>query len=63
MKNTTRLGVLAGLGFLAATTLTLLPVSNAIAEEELEEIVVTGSYIKRDSFDSSSPITVVLFSP
>ena len=28
-------------------------------EGVIEEIVVTGSYIKRDSFDSSSPLTIV----
>ncbi len=58
MKISKRLGVLAGLSYFA-TALTLLPVSNAMAEEQIEEIVVTGSYIKRDSFDSSSPITIV----
>ncbi|MEZ5561111.1 MAG: TonB-dependent receptor [Pseudomonadales bacterium] len=30
-----------------------------LAAEPIEEIVVTGSYIKRDSFDSSSPLTVI----
>jgi outer membrane receptor protein involved in Fe transport len=29
------------------------------AEEAMEEVVVTGSYIKRDSFDSASPLTIV----
>lgn len=58
MKKTKRLGVLAGLSCFA-TTLALLPVSNAIAEEQIEEVVVTGSYIKRDSFDSASPLTIV----
>ncbi|MDK1024814.1 MAG: TonB-dependent receptor [Gammaproteobacteria bacterium] len=58
MKKTKRLGVLAGLSCFA-TALALLPVSNAIAEEQLEEVIVTGSYIKRDSFDSSSPLTVI----
>lgn len=58
MNNTIRTGMLAGLSCLAAA-LTLLPVSNVMAEDIIEEIVVTGSYIKRDSFDSSSPITIV----
>lgn len=33
----------------------------AVAQNEnmIEEIVVTGSFIKRDSFDSSSPLTVI----
>lgn len=31
----------------------------AFAEDEIEEVVVTGSYIKRDSFDSASPLTVI----
>jgi len=31
----------------------------AVAEDELEEVVVTGSYIKRDSFDMSSPVDVM----
>ncbi len=32
----------------------------AMAEEEqLEEVVITGSYIKRDSFDSASPLQVI----
>lgn len=30
-----------------------------MAEETMEEIIVTGSYIKRDSFDSASPLTVI----
>lgn len=29
------------------------------AEDQMEEVVVTGSYIKRDSFDSPSPLTVI----
>ncbi|MEZ5550551.1 MAG: TonB-dependent receptor plug domain-containing protein [Pseudomonadales bacterium] len=29
------------------------------AQETIEEVIVTGSYIKRDSFDSSSPLTVI----
>jgi len=39
-------------------TVGLLPTLPATAEE-IEEVVVTGSYIKRDSFDSSSPLTIV----
>ncbi len=31
----------------------------AIAQEAIEEIVVTGSYLKKDNFDSSSPLTVI----
>lgn len=33
--------------------------ANAASSAPIEEIVVTGSFIKRDSFDSSSPLTVV----
>lgn len=29
------------------------------AQDAIEEVIVTGSYIKRDSFDSSSPLTVI----
>lgn len=44
------------------TALAVLSAPGAIAasgEASIEEIVVTGSLIKRDSFDSSSPLTVV----
>ena len=38
------------------TSLVAMP---AFAAEEIEEVVVTGSYIKRDSFDLSSPVEVM----
>ncbi len=42
--------------FLAGCLLT----QQALAQDSaIEEVVVTGSYIKRDSFDSSSPLTVI----
>ena len=51
---------------LASSALALLvghsPVSLAqdnAADEPLEEIVVTGSHIKRDTFNYSSPVTVI----
>ena len=31
----------------------------AFGQEAIEEVIVTGSYIKKDSFDSSSPLTVI----
>ena len=31
----------------------------AAQQQTIEEIIVTGSYIKRESFDLASPITVV----
>lgn len=43
-----------------AVLLLCMGTASAIAEEdEMEEVVVTGSYIKRDSFDSASPLTVI----
>jgi iron complex outermembrane receptor protein len=41
--------------------LLLAPAQSLLAQDEsqIEEIVVTGSFIKRDSFDSPSPLTVV----
>ena len=37
----------------------LHPTSIAMAENEIEEVVVTGSYIKRSRFDSASPLHVI----
>lgn len=37
----------------------LLPTSAARAESEIEEIIVTGSFIKRSRFDSASPLHVI----
>lgn len=42
-----------------ATTLTPATNLQAQSDSTIEEIVVTGSLIKRDSFDSASPLTVV----
>ena len=52
------LGVKGACCLLAA--LLLVPLGLSAQEASvIEEIVVTGSYIKRDSFDSASPLTVV----
>ena len=58
MTKTARLGLGGLCGGLAAL---LFWPTVLIAQEGsvIEEIVVTGSLIKRDSFDSSSPLTVV----
>ena len=41
-------------------TLLLFPFfSSAYAEDELEEVVVTGSYLKRNAADSPSPLSVI----
>lgn len=58
MTKPSKLGVWTGAVTLVGT-FGLLPGLPATAAEQIEEVVVTGSYIKRDSFDSSSPITVV----
>ena len=51
--------LVVGLGmWCMLATLALLPAYPVMAAE-MEEIVVTGSYIKRDSFDSASPLTVI----
>ena len=48
------------LSLAAAVSLTLLASQlNAQEREETEEIVVTGSYIKRDTFDAPSPTEVI----
>ncbi|MEQ8860280.1 MAG: TonB-dependent receptor [Pseudomonadales bacterium] len=46
-----------GVGAWCAALALVPPV--AVAAEAIEEVIVTGSYIKRDSFDSSSPLTVI----
>ncbi|MGK0338337.1 MAG: iron complex outermembrane receptor protein [Candidatus Azotimanducaceae bacterium] len=56
--NHKKLGRAAGLVTLVAS-LSALPSLNAIAEQELEEVVVTGSYIKRSSESSASPLSIV----
>src|SRR6056297_886821 len=35
------------------------PMARAQQDEAIEEIVVTGSYIQRSSFDSSSPLDLI----
>ncbi len=58
MTKPTMLGVKGAYCLLAA--LLLVPLGLSAQEAPvIEEIVVTGSYIKRDSFDSASPLTVV----
>ena len=53
-----KLGV--GIAVACAAALSLpIPAALAADDDELEEVVVTGSYIKRDSFDSASPLTVL----
>ncbi|TDJ24190.1 MAG: hypothetical protein E2O59_12975, partial [Gammaproteobacteria bacterium] len=59
MPNPKKLGVWVSLiGFVGAIS---VPLTVLAADEPsiVEEIVVTGSYIKRDSFDSASPLTVI----
>ncbi|MDZ7668651.1 MAG: TonB-dependent receptor plug domain-containing protein [Gammaproteobacteria bacterium] len=61
MFRPTSLGVWSGVAALCGS-LGLLPSISAYAasnEPIIEEIVVTGSLIRRDSFDSPSPLTVV----
>lgn len=61
MFRPTSLGVWSGVAALCGS-LVLLPSLSAYAESNqpiIEEIVVTGSLIRRDSFDSPSPLTVV----
>ncbi len=51
-----------GCGLLIGTVGLLAPAVPVLAAEQqqiIEEIIVTGSLIRRDSFDSSSPLTVV----
>ena len=48
-----------GLGALLGTCLSLLTPPVFAAEEEIEEIVVTGSFIKRSTADSPTPLSVV----
>lgn len=49
------------IGFLVLSTLLAFTMPNAAAEgeEAIEEIVVTGSYLKRSAEDSPSPLSVV----
>jgi len=61
MFRPTSFGVWSGVAALCGS-LGLLPSLSAYAETSqpiIEEIVVTGSLIRRDSFDSPSPLTVV----
>jgi iron complex outermembrane receptor protein len=58
MTRPAKLGVRFGLWGVFAT-LALLLAYPVTAAEQMEEVVVTGSYIKRDSFDSASPLTVL----
>ena len=43
----------------AASVLALGNASVAVAEEAIEEVVVTGSYLKRSSENTPSPLSVV----
>jgi outer membrane cobalamin receptor len=45
----------------AGALATWIPVANAQqdGQEEIEEIIVTGSHIKRDTFNYSTPVTVI----
>jgi iron complex outermembrane receptor protein len=59
MTRPAKLGVRFGLSCVLPV-LAFLPAPFVMAQQqEMEEVVVTGSYIKRDSFDSASPLTVV----
>jgi iron complex outermembrane receptor protein len=55
--NHKKIGKIAGLTALAVS-LSTLPAVNAMAAE-LEEVVVTGSYIKRSTESSASPLSIV----
>lgn len=61
MNKLKQLRLLSGTSFLTAS-LALMPLHTASAEEQdvLEEVVVTGSYIRRkDTFDLASPLDVL----
>ncbi|MBD3646524.1 MAG: TonB-dependent receptor plug domain-containing protein [Pseudomonadales bacterium] len=60
MSKPRKLGAWSGAA-ICSLALAALPSLPAIAadDEQMEEVVVTGSFIKRDSFDSASPLTVV----
>jgi outer membrane receptor for ferrienterochelin and colicin len=58
MIRPNRLGTWAGVSAIVAT-LGLLQTVSAVAEEEIEEVVVTGSYLKRNAADSPSPLSVI----
>jgi outer membrane cobalamin receptor len=45
--------------FCAAIVLALGNATYAVAEETIEEVVVTGSYLKRSSENTPSPLSVV----
>jgi len=45
--------------FCAASVLALGNATVAVAEEAIEEVVVTGSYLKRSSENTPSPLSVV----
>ncbi|XOV88958.1 MAG: TonB-dependent receptor plug domain-containing protein [Pseudomonadota bacterium] len=57
MTKPSKLGALTGAATLASA-IAVLPVLPATAQE-IEEVVVTGSLIKRDSFDMSTPLDVM----
>ena len=60
MSNDTAIRVAVRRACYAVAMATVLGASPAIAQdEELEEIVVTGSHIKRNTFNYSTPITVI----
>lgn len=54
-----RLALSAGLAVTVSSYVQLAHAQQAAGEPEIEEIVVTGSHIKRDTFNYSTPVTVV----
>ena len=43
-----------------AITLSLLPFSGlSVAQDQIEEVVVTGSFITRDTFNTTTPVQVM----
>ncbi len=57
--NTGRSGLVGLLGLGLGMTMTPFAVHAAEGDESIEEIVVTGSYIKRSAEDSPSPLAIV----
>ncbi len=59
LKASTALKALAAIGVLSGATLGQTTAALAQDEEIDDEIIVTGSYIRRGNFDSSSPINII----